>query len=164
MRRKVNMNSIKTIIHLLLLLLLSNSLFAQEIKEDFSAELVIINDENLKEIITNINLDDYCKREGYVWIIDFRKKNYIELTSSKKSKLLRPDSSIYGTILNDEIIFIISNENDLISIKKIGFKIDLNKFNFYDVSTGPNVSSWYFKKLNEKTELVKENIFPCVYN
>ena len=41
------MNNIKTII---LLLLFSNLLFAQEIKEDFSAELVILNDENLNNL------------------------------------------------------------------------------------------------------------------
>ena len=38
------MNSIKTIIHLLLLLLLSNSLFAQEIKEDFTTNSTAKND------------------------------------------------------------------------------------------------------------------------
>lgn len=155
------MNNFKTII---LLLLFSNLLFAQEIKEDFSAELVVLNDLSLKEIITNINLDEKCKRERYVWVLDFRKEDYIELTSSKKSKLLRPNTNIYGTMLNDNIVFILLKENKSISIKKTGFKIDLNKFNFYDVSTGPNVSSWYFKKVNGKTDLIKEIIFPCVYN
>lgn len=67
------MNSIKTII---LLLLFSNLLFAQEIKENFSAELVVLNDENLKEIITNINLNDYCINKGYVWYLNYKKIIY----------------------------------------------------------------------------------------
>lgn len=161
MRRRVNFNSIKTII---LLSLFSSLLFAQEIEEDFSAELVVLNNENLKGIITNINLDEKCKRDGYVWVLDFRKEDYIELTSSKKSKLLRPNTNIFSTLLSDNIVFIILKKTNSISIEKTGFKIDLKRFNFYDVSTGPNVSSWYFKEVNGKIDLIKEDIYPCVYN
>lgn len=132
--------------------------FGQENKDNFSAEIVILEDKNLKNFIDSIGLKNYYLKDGQTWYLDFRKANEIKLTSSRKSRLFQPNTNVYLTIINDNIIFILSKKDDYIPIERTGLEVDLNKFNFINL-TFELSSYWILKEVNGKIEIVSQSIY-----
>ncbi|WP_314059084.1 hypothetical protein [Empedobacter brevis] len=138
--------------------LFSTSVFGQRHEENFTAEIVILENENLKKVIDSIDLKNYYLKDGQTWYLDFRKANEIKLASSRKSRLFQPNTNVYLTIINDNIIFILSKKDDYIPIERTGLEVDLNKFNFINL-TFELSSYWILKEVNGKIEIVSKSIY-----
>ena len=138
--------------------LFSTSVFGQRHEENFTAEIVILENENLKKVIDSIDLKNYYLKDGQTWYLDFRKANEIKLASSRKSRLFQPNTNVYLTIINDNIIFILSKKDDYIPIERTGLEVDLNKFNFINL-TFELSSYWILKEVNGKIEIVSQSIY-----
>ncbi|MGV0829122.1 hypothetical protein ACTS9C_09645 [Empedobacter brevis] len=138
--------------------LFSTSVFGQRHEENFTAEIVILENENLKKVIDSIDLKNYYLKDGQTWYIDFSNSNEIKLASFRKSKLFQSNTDVYLTIIDDNILFILSKRNHIIPIKKTGLKVDLNRFKFLDLTTELS-SYWILKEVNGKIEIVSQSIY-----
>lgn len=138
--------------------LFSTSVFGQRHEENFTAEIVILENENLKKVIDSIDLKNYYLKDGQTWYIDFSNSNEIKLASFRKSKLFQSNTDVYLTIIDDNILFILSKRNHIIPIKKTGLKVDLNRFKFLDLTTELS-SYWILKEVNGKIEIVSKSIY-----
>lgn len=138
--------------------LFSTSVFGQRHEENFTAEIVILENENLKKVIDSIDLKNYYLKDGQTWYLDFSNSNEIKLASFRKSKLFQSNTDVYLTIIDDNILFILSKRNHIIPIKKTGLKVDLNRFKFLDLTTELS-SYWILKEVNGKIEIVSQSIY-----
>ncbi|WP_322970737.1 hypothetical protein [Faecalibacter sp. LW9] len=143
---------------LFIILFINIGVSGQENKTNFLAEIVILENENLKSFIDSIGLKNYYLKDGQSWYLDFRKDDEIKLANIRKSKLIQPNTNIYITIINDNVIFILSKKNQTISIKKTGLEVDLNKFNFVDL-TFELSSYWILKEKKGKIKIISKSIY-----
>ncbi|QHC84107.1 hypothetical protein AS589_04540 [Empedobacter brevis] len=150
------MKSLKKVMPVVLFL--SIGVFGQESKENIYAEIVTIKNNNLINFIELIDLKKYYLRDGQVWYIDFSKENEIKLASGRISKFIQSDSNIYITIIDNNIIFILSKKDQIIPIKKTGLKADLNRFNIIDL-TFELSSYWILKEVNGEIKIVSKSIY-----
>lgn len=137
---------------------INTGVFGQVNKANLSAEIVILENENLKKIIDSIDLKKYYLRDGQFWYIDFRKDDEIKLASGRISKFIQSDSNIYITIIDNTIIFIISKKDQIIPIKKTGLKVDLDRFNIIDL-TFELSSYWVLKERKGKIKIISKSIY-----
>lgn len=150
-------NFIRTI-KVSLFFLLTIAVNGQIEQKDFSAEIVILKNQNLVNFIDSIGLSKFYLKDSQIWYIDFRKTDFIKLASMKKTKLFQPHTDVYLTMIDDKVIFILSRKNDLLPAIKTGFKVDLSKYNFFDL-TFELSSYWILKEANGKIEIVDQSIY-----
>lgn len=150
-------NFIKQLI-LLYFLLFSVMLYSQNNNKDYSAEIVTLKNQNLENFIDSIDLKNHYLREGQIWYIDFRNKDKIKLASSRISKLIQLHSELFITIINNNIIFLVTEEDYMINIKKTGLWVDLKRFNILDL-TFELSSYWILKEIDGKIKIIKESIY-----
>lgn len=136
-------------------LLLENQIASNKL----SAELIIYQDEELISHIKKLEYYDNCLRQGEVWYLNIY-DNYISLSKTYIQNLLaslNEDKKLYITIVNDQVIFILTR-NVTSNIIRTSLYIDLIRYAELDYSFGDESVIWYIVRKNKQYDTIIKKI------
>ncbi len=139
--------------------------FCQVEENSFYASVVVIEDSDLINAINTLIVDNKCINKRADLYLDYRKNDYFILGQGSIRQYTRlfkkEDVKVYMTFLNNNPLFIFSNDDKNLPIRKTEFKIDLSDFlEVYDYSIR-DLSYWILKEEGGETKVIKEVLFGC---
>lgn len=147
---------------LILILMISFLSFGQTDK----SELITFKDEGFIKSLQNIiKPKNNCEisSNNHNWYIESKSNGSFIVSISRISNLLQDleKKNIYTTIINNQVVFYITqNENDI--FLKTKYFIDLSKYANYEYVLFEDFSSWLITKDGKNDFIVKDKrIFKC---
>lgn len=155
---------VSKIIIVLFICFFQNQSFGQE---NFDADLVIIKNEQLLNLLNNIIISkNSCSKENsnIVWSLDIKKKEEIILSQSRIPNLIEI-SKIKGrnvgvSIINNQLIFILYDEPNNLLFKP-NLKIELNSYKKEDLLLFEEFSAWLISIRDNTYYLASKKLWEC---